>query len=137
MVGMAILILAIFVEMAERMTRSKLLSTAIPSLLVATWLSTGSFEGGLLLIAINYLSGLVVAVVLVYLYRWRGLASAWVAYGAYSFLDKVPSSLSLGDSSFALQANLILLGAVLLLALGAWGYVGEEVKSRLAGLGVR
>jgi hypothetical protein len=60
--------------------------------------------------------------IVVQMYRAKGLAAAWLALGLPAVLEPAVVARSLGDAGLALQANLIWILVFGLLALGAFGY---------------
>ncbi|MEW6209719.1 MAG: hypothetical protein AB1631_15225, partial [Acidobacteriota bacterium] len=75
-----------------------------------------------------------VYVLIVQLYRSRGIAAIWLAAVVSGLINSAVIARYIGDPAFDLQSSLIIMGVLLLLATGIWGYVREPVKTRLAAI---
>ena len=86
---------------------------------------------GLPRLAVQFAFLFVGAIVVVHVYRQRGVAALWIALTIPELLDLIARSRSLGDPSFVMQSNLIIGVLVALLGIGVWGYVGKGISQRV------
>jgi predicted Ser/Thr protein kinase len=125
-----VLIIAVVAELSERLVRG-VLAMLIPALLFTVVDAGGRDLSSPLLAGVGVLSGLLLSLVLVHVYRTWGFAAAWVAMVVWGILDAATVGRFIGDPRFVLQSNLLLLALVALLVLGVWGYVGAHVARSL------
>jgi serine/threonine protein kinase len=126
--------IAVLVELTERLVRGGILASLVPALLIAV-VTTSYSQPRFLLIALSF--PLLECLVVIQLYRSRGLAAVWLAVNTYMVLDWAASSRYLQDPAFVLQSNLLLLFVALLLTAGAWGYVKGRLKTSLSTFATR
>jgi serine/threonine protein kinase len=129
------LIVAVIVELAEKLIRSPIVATLIPALLLAV--TKGVDEetpADIRVFAVRFLSAFFISIVIVQLYRSYGFAAALLVSLIDALLRLAVVAAGVGDPGITLQANLILAGVALLLALGVWGYVGDYLKKKLTAL---
>jgi hypothetical protein len=126
-------IVAVTIELAERLSRHPVVTTWIPVLLFAvTRRADEEMPDDIRVFAVGFLSALLFAFVIVQLYRSQGFAAALLVSLVDVFLRLTAVVGGVGDPGITLQSNLILAGIALLLVLGVWGYIGDQVKKILA-----
>jgi serine/threonine protein kinase len=128
------LIMAVIIELAEKLSRNPIIATLIPALLLAvTRRADEETPDDIRVFAVGFLSALFISFVVVQLYRSHGFAAALLVILTDVLLRLTTVIGGVGEPGITLQANLILVGVALLLAVGVWGYVGNRVRIKLAG----
>jgi hypothetical protein len=131
------LILAVFVELVEKMMRGQILRALIPALFYSFMTSVFITGVNFRVLAAANLLGLLETIIMIQLYRSRGLLAMLISLIVFSALWQIVIAHHLGDSGIAFQANAILLVMILLQAAGVWGYVREYVQKQLPALGIK
>ena len=129
------LCISIIVELTERFIRGRILAPLIAAVLIAV--ATIPSQPRFLIVALSFLGSFLVILILVQLYRLRGLAAVWLALTTLLLLIRAAASRYLQDPNFVLQSNLLILVVALLLTAGVWGYLKGHLKANLSAFGVR
>jgi hypothetical protein len=122
--GFLVPVFAVFVDGAEKLLPRRAWAVAVVALLFAAAV-TPTVErvwAAWSVAGIEFLGNFVLCLIVVQMYRAKGLAAAWLALGLPAVLEPAVVARSLGDAGLALQANLIWILVFGLLALGAFGY---------------
>jgi len=127
--------LSLLIEFSERVLGNGVLASIVPALLIAIAM-TSYLESRWILIGLSFLSGLVIYLLVIHLYRRYGLATVWLAMSVYMLLDVAVRTHYLKDSGFVLQSNLMLVVVGLLLIVGIWGYTQSRLRTTLSALAV-
>ncbi len=120
------IMLAVAVEMVEKNLKSKLLQFLIP-VSVITISGLALRQASLAVMALTFASVLLTTVVILFLYRTRGFAAAWLSSTFSVILIQAAVFRHVEEPSFTWQANWLLVIYFALLAIGVWGYVGNWV----------
>jgi hypothetical protein len=123
------LMLAIAVELVEKNLKSKLLQFLIPVLLI-TITRLGGKQFSLAIMAITCASALLTSLALLFLYRSRGFAAAWLASAFSGILTPAVVYRHAEEPSFVWQANGLMVIFFTLIAIGIWGYIGNWVMGK-------
>lgn len=134
-------LIVLLTEAVERVVKNDFLATLIPALLPG--LMAMDFEQtSVPVLLVNYASVTAGTAIVVYFYRSRGFAAAWVLYLTYFLLDEAVNFRYVGEPAFVSNSNILVICVFGLLALGLWRYVksrgqGPAAGARSQGAGVR
>lgn len=130
------LMLAIAVELVEKNLKSKLLQFLIPVSLV-TLTGLAGKQPNLAVAALTCASALLTTMAVLFFYRSRGFAAAWLASSFSIILYHAVVYRHVEEPSFVWQANWLMMIYFVLLAIGLWSYVGNWMigKFRLIEIG--
>jgi hypothetical protein len=123
----------LLVEFSERVVGHGVLASIVPALLIATAM-TSYLEPRWILIALSFLSNLVLCLLAIQLYRRYGFATVWLALSVSLILAAAVRAHYLKDPGFVWQSNLLLVLVGLLLIAGTWGYTQRRLRTTLSGL---
>jgi serine/threonine protein kinase len=127
--------IALLVEFSERVIGHGVLASVVPALLIAIAL-TSYLETRWILIALSFVSGLVICLLTFQLYRRYGFATVWLALSVNMILATAVRTHYLKDPGFVWQSNLLLVVVGVLLIAGIWGYTRRRLRTTLSSFAV-
>ena len=138
--------ITILIELVERLVRKGTLVALISTFLIVllsfhpfsrlNWITSYN-QPGIVLVGLSFLATFLSVLIVVQLYRSRGLAAVWLALTTYGFLEWAAISRYLRNPWFVLQSNLLVIVVTLLLVAGIWGYFGGRIRTSLSSFALR
>jgi len=110
-------LIVVLTEAVERIVKNSFLATLIPALLPGL-MGMELEQTSIPVLLVNYATVVLGTVIVVYFYRTRGFAAAWLLYLTYFLLDEAVISRSIGEPSFVSNSNFIIASVFILLGLG-------------------
>lgn len=115
-------LIVLLTEAVERVVKNKFLATLLPALLPGL-MGLDLEQTNIPVLLVNYATVTLGTLIVVYFYRTRGFAAAWVLYLTYFLLDEAVNFRSVGEPAFITSSNLMILSVLGLLAVGLFKYM--------------